>query len=60
MVEAVNEKGATLARIVKENFDFRPNAIMERLNLKKPIYQKTAAYGHFGRIGLPWEEIIKL
>ncbi len=38
-----------LVRIVKKNFDFRPAAIIERLDLKRPIYKKTAAYGHFGR-----------
>jgi len=39
----------TLVEIVKKNFDFRPAAIIERLDLKRPIYLKTAAYGHFGR-----------
>ena len=38
-----------LVKIVKKNFDFRPAAIIERLELKRPIYRKTAAYGHFGR-----------
>jgi len=38
-----------LVMIVKKNFDFRPAAIIERLDLKRPIYKKTAAYGHFGR-----------
>lgn len=38
-----------LEEIVKKNFDLRPAAIIERLDLKRPIYQKTAAYGHFGR-----------
>ena len=46
-----------LAEIVKEVFDFRPSAIIRRLNLRRPIYRQTAAYGHFGRtdIDLPWE-----
>lgn len=57
MVEAINEKGESLADLVKSKFDFRPKAIIERLNLRQPIYQKTAAYGHFGRQGLPWENI---
>jgi len=35
--------------LIKKNFDFRPKAIIDYLNLKRPIYQKTAAYGHFGR-----------
>ena len=38
-----------LAAITRENFDFRPAAIIERLDLKRPVYLKTAAYGHFGR-----------
>jgi S-adenosylmethionine synthetase len=37
-------------------FDFRPGAIVERLNLLRPIYRQTTNYGHFGRPGLPWEE----
>jgi len=38
-----------LIRIVKNNFNFRPGAIIQELDLKRPIYQKTAAFGHFGR-----------
>ena len=57
MVEAVNEKGESIASWIKEKFDFRPQAIIERLDLRRPIYRQTAAYGHFGREGLPWEEI---
>lgn len=47
-----------LAQIVSQHFDFRPAAIIERLNLRRPIYRRTAAYGHFGRtdLRLPWEE----
>ena len=47
-----------LAEIVKEVFDFRPSAIIRRLDLRRPIYRQTAAYGHFGRtdIDLPWEK----
>ncbi len=60
MVEAINEKGESLAHIVKEKFDFRPRSIIERLGLRRPIYRQTAAYGHFGKAGLPWEEIVKL
>lgn len=58
MVEAVNEKGARLNGLIKEKFNFRPQAIIERLNLRRPIYFKTAAYGHFGKPNLPWEEIV--
>ena len=41
---------------VMDNFDFRPRAIIETLNLLRPIYRQTTNYGHFGRTGLPWEE----
>ena len=46
-----------LSRIVRDVFDMRPDAIIRRLDLKRPIYRQTAAYGHFGRtdIDLPWE-----
>ena len=46
-----------LAEIVTKVFDFRPSAIIDRLNLRRPIYKQTAAYGHFGRtdVDLPWE-----
>ena len=37
-------------------FDFRPAAIIERLDLLRPLYRRTTNYGHFGRVGLPWEE----
>ena len=60
MVEALNENGESLSELVKEKFDFRPLAIIERLGLRAPIYQQTAAYGHFGKPGLPWEEIVKI
>jgi len=58
MLSAVNEKGKNISAILKKDFDFRPLAIIERLDLRKPIYQKTAAYGHFGRDGFPWEKIV--
>jgi S-adenosylmethionine synthetase len=41
---------------VREVFDFRPAAIIDHLDLRRPIYEETAAYGHFGRKGFPWEE----
>ena len=44
-----------LAQIIRENFDLRPAAIIEQLGLRKPIYKRTAAYGHFGREEFPWE-----
>ena len=48
-----------LAEIVSATFDLRPAAIIDRLNLRRPIYAQTAAYGHFGRtdIDLPWERL---
>ncbi len=45
-----------LESVVGEVFDFRPAAIIAQLDLKRPIYRETAAYGHFGRKGFPWEE----
>lgn len=60
MLEAINENGESLSKLVREKFDFRPLSIIERLGLRRPIYQQTAAYGHFGKNGLPWEEIIKM
>ncbi len=55
MVEAVGENGKNLSNYVKKKFDFRPRAIIKRLDLLRPIYRQTAAYGHFGKDGLPWE-----
>jgi S-adenosylmethionine synthetase len=46
-----------LARAVREVFDLRPSAIIERLDLLKPAFRPTAAYGHFGRMGFSWEEL---
>lgn len=48
-----------LAEIVGRVFDLRPAAIIERLDLRRPIYQRTASYGHFGRddLDLPWEKL---
>lgn len=50
-----------IVKLIKENFDMRPAAIIEQLDLKKPIYRKLAAYGHFGRtgIGIKWEDTDK-
>ena len=55
-------KDSVIANIVKEEFDLRPRGLIEMLDLKRPIYQKTATYGHFGRddIDLPWEKTDKL
>lgn len=43
--------------VIKELFDLTPNGIIKTLDLKKPVYRQTAAYGHFGRKGLPWEKM---
>ena len=45
-----------LAAIIRENFDLRPAAIIEKLGLRRPIFRETAAYGHFGRAQFPWEQ----
>ncbi len=44
-----------LLAAVKKNYDLRPGKIVQEFGLTKPIYQKTAAYGHFGREEFPWE-----
>lgn len=51
-----------LAEVIDTNFDLRPAAIIEELDLRRPIYRQTAAYGHFGRIDLdlPWERTDKV
>ena len=51
-----NEK---LVEIIRENFDLRPAGIIKMLDLRRPIYKQTAAYGHFGRndLDLPWEKL---
>ena len=51
-----------LVEIVRENFDLRPAGIIKMLDLRRPIYKQTAAYGHFGRtdIDLPWEKTDKV
>ena len=48
-----------LTEIVRENFDLRPAGIIKMLDLRRPIYKQTAAYGHFGRndLDLPWEKL---
>lgn len=51
-----------LVDIIRENFDLRPAGIIQMLNLRRPIYKATAAYGHFGRndLDLPWEKLDKV
>ncbi len=52
----------TLVKLIREHFDLRPAGIIKSLNLRRPIYQPTAAYGHFGRtdIDAPWEQLDKV
>ena len=51
-----------IVRLINEHFDLRPAGIMQSLNLRRPIYQPTAAFGHFGRtdIDVPWEALNKV
>jgi S-adenosylmethionine synthetase len=51
-----------IAGLVEKVFDMRPDAIIKRLDLRRPIYRQTAAYGHFGRndLNLPWEALNKV
>ena len=51
-----------LVNLINKNFDLRPGAIIRDLNLRRPIYRQTAAYGHFGRndLNLPWEQLNKV
>ncbi|MDU2995016.1 MAG: methionine adenosyltransferase domain-containing protein, partial [Clostridium sp.] len=52
----------TIINIVEKVFDLRPGAIIKELDLRRPIYKQTAAYGHFGRtdLNLPWEQLNKV
>ncbi len=51
-----------LVELVRGNFDLRPAGIIRMLDLRRPIYKQTAAYGHFGRtdLDLPWERVDKV
>ena len=51
-----------IEELIKENFDLRPGKIIDNFDLRRPIYKKTAAYGHFGRgdVDLPWEQVDKV
>lgn len=53
---------SVLEKIIRENFDLTPSGIIKMLNLRRPIYKKTAVYGHFGRtdVDLPWEQLDKM
>jgi S-adenosylmethionine synthetase len=56
-----NVDDEVILKLINSNFDFRPGAIIESLDLRRPIYKQTAAYGHFGRddLDLPWERTDK-
>lgn len=58
MLKATSGDGRDLSSALRQQFDFRPRAIMERLSLRRPIYRQSAAYGHFGRDEFPWEHIV--
>lgn len=51
-----------IVEIIEKVFDLRPTAIIDALDIRRPIYKQTAAYGHFGRddIDLPWEHLDKI
>jgi S-adenosylmethionine synthetase len=51
---------AEILDIIRKNFDLRPRAIIKALDLLKPVYSKTACYGHFGRDEFTWEQPKKL
>ncbi len=57
-----NVSEVELTQAIREIFDLRPAGIIKMLDLKRPIYEQTAAYGHFGRtdIDLPWEHLDKV
>ncbi|MFA6130905.1 MAG: methionine adenosyltransferase domain-containing protein [Patescibacteria group bacterium] len=56
-IEARSGDGKDLSEIVKKRFDFRPDAIVERLHLREPLYARVVAFGQFGRVGMPWEAL---
>jgi len=65
MVETFNTgkiESEELTQIIRDNFDLRPAGIIKMLDLRRPIYKQTAAYGHFGRneLNLPWEKLDKV
>ncbi len=49
-----------ISKLIKENFDLRPAAIIKNLDLRRPIYKATSAYGHFGRDNFSWEKLDKV
>ena len=59
ILRVVDQNNLKIEKIINDHFDLRPGAIIRTLNLRRPIYQATAAYGHFGRtdLDLPWEKL---
>ena len=57
----VRSRESKIQTAVRQIFDLRPAGIIQMLDLKRPIYRQTAAYGHMGRtdIDLPWKDLIK-
>lgn len=60
MLTARTGEGKDVSALLTQHFDFRPRAIIERLGLERPIYRQVSAGGHFGRPGVPWEEIAQI
>ncbi|MBT3230178.1 methionine adenosyltransferase domain-containing protein [Candidatus Uhrbacteria bacterium] len=58
-LQAVTGKGEDISEMVKERFDFKPEAIVEKLDLRQPFYQRMSEHGYFGKEGAPWEEAKK-
>jgi S-adenosylmethionine synthetase len=56
MLSAIDENGRDITDAVRAKFDFRPQSIIERLNLRQPQFRATASYGHFGRPEFSWEK----
>ena len=59
-VETDLNSSSNISKIILQNFDFRPQAIIERLDLKNTKYLPTATYGHFTNFSYPWERIVEL
>ena len=60
IIAALDSVFGGIASIIKKNFDLTPNKMIEYLDLKQPIYEKTTNYGHFGKKDLPWERIVNM
>lgn len=58
-LQAVTGKGKDISEMVRERFDFTPEAIVEKLNLRQPFYQRMSEHGYFGKEGAPWEDLEK-